>query len=102
MGDMELSIFARFHARPGQAAAVAAVLREVVGPSRAEPGCVFIEAYRSTRDANRFHIHSRWVDEAAFEHHATLPHTVRFLASVEPLVDHPLEVSRARPLDLAG
>ncbi|WP_372786706.1 putative quinol monooxygenase [Phenylobacterium sp.] len=96
---MALSIFGRFHARPGQAGAVAAALRDVVPPSRAEPGCVFIEAYRSTQDPDLFHIHSRWVDEAAFEVHAGLPHTAAFLARVEPLIDHPLQISRARPLD---
>jgi len=95
---MELTIFARFHARPGQAAAVAAALREVVGPSRAEPGCVAIETFRSIQDADLFFIHSRWIDEAAFEVHAALPHTQRFLAIVGALVDHPLEVSRTEPL----
>ena len=32
-----------------------------------------------------FAIHSEWVDEASFELHATLPHTVRFLAAAETL-----------------
>ncbi|HEV7386756.1 MAG TPA: putative quinol monooxygenase [Phenylobacterium sp.] len=96
---MELSIFGRFHAGPGQAEAVAAALGDVVPPSRAEPGCAFIEAYRSIQDPDLFHIHSRWVDEAAFELHAGLAHTVAFLERVRPLIDHPLEVSRARPLD---
>ena len=96
---MELSIFARFHAHEGQEEAVATQLREVTGASRQEAGCLFIEAYRATRDPRLFHIHSRWVDEAAFELHAELPHTVRFLQRVQPLIDHPLEVTRARPLD---
>lgn len=95
---MELFIFARFHARQGQETAVAAALRDVVGPSRAEPGCRAIDAYRSTREPRLFYIHSRWVDEAAFETHAGLPHTVRFVERVEPLIDHALEVTRATPL----
>ncbi|HEY2991308.1 MAG TPA: putative quinol monooxygenase [Methylomirabilota bacterium] len=92
---MELFIFARFHARPGQESAVAEALRDVVAPSRAEPGCLDIHAFRSTRDGRLFYIHSRWKDEAAFEHHATLPHTVRFLERVAPLIDHALDVTRA-------
>jgi quinol monooxygenase YgiN len=96
---MELYIFARFHARDGRDAEVVTALRDVVRPSREEPGCRAIEAYRSTRDPLLFYIHSRWVDEAAFDRHATLPHTVRFLERVTPLIDHPLEVTRARPLD---
>ena len=98
---MELSVFIRFHARPGLAQALAAALGEVVPPSRAEAGCVFIQAYRSVQDADLFHIHSRWVDEAAFDRHGGLPHTLRFLAAAQPLLDHPLEVARTRPLALS-
>ena len=36
-----------------------------------------------------FAIHSEWADEASFELHATLPHTVRFLAAAETLLTHP-------------
>jgi quinol monooxygenase YgiN len=95
---MELFIFARFHARKDQEDAVAQALREVVGPSREEAGCLGIRAFRSVRDPGLFYIHSRWTDEAAFELHATLPHTVRFVERVEPLIDHPLDVTRAEPI----
>jgi quinol monooxygenase YgiN len=92
---MELFIFARFHARPGNEGAVADALLDVVAPSRQEPGCLSIHAFRSIRDPELFYIHSRWTDEAAFEHHAGLPHTVRFLERVELLIDHSLDVTRA-------
>jgi len=92
---MELFIFARFHARPGNESGVAEAILENMPPSRAELGCLNIHAYRSIRDPRLFYIHSRWKDEAAFEEHAGLPHTVRFLARVEPLIDHPLDVTRA-------
>ena len=51
-----------------------------------------------TRDPQLFFIHSLWTDEAAFDRHAGLPHTVRFLATVQSLVDHPLDVRRARAI----
>ena len=92
---MELVIFARFHARPGQESAVADVLLDVVAPSREEPGCLGIDAFRSIRHRQLFYIHSRWKDEAAFEHHSGLPHTLRFVERVQPLIDHPLDVIRA-------
>jgi quinol monooxygenase YgiN len=94
----ELAIFARFHARAGHEAAVAEALLEVLGPTQQEPGCLEIHAFRATRDPQLFWIHSRWVDEAAFDAHARLPHTVRFVARVEALIDHPLDVSRAQPI----
>jgi len=92
---MGLFIFARFHARKGKEDAVAQALQDVVVPSREEAGCLSINAFRSTRDPGLFYIHSHWKDEAAFDLHATLPHTGRFVERVEPLIDHPLEVTRA-------
>ena len=82
---MELFIFARFHARPGNESVVEKALRDVIG----------IGTFRSIRDPQLFYIHSRWKDEAAFEIHAGLPHTVRFLERVAPLIDHPLDITRA-------
>jgi quinol monooxygenase YgiN len=98
---MPLTIFARFHAAPGRAEALAAAIREEAPQTRAEPGCLGIDTYRSIRDPHLFHIHSRWTDEAAFEVHAGLAHTVKFIGVVEELIDQPLEVSRAQPLDAA-
>jgi quinol monooxygenase YgiN len=90
-----LTIFGRFHAREGCEAQVAAAIAEVVPPTRAEAGCLAIEGYRDSRDPRLFFIHSVWPDEAAFDLHASLPHTVRFLEIVGPLTDHPLDVRRA-------
>jgi quinol monooxygenase YgiN len=65
---------------------------------RHEPGCLAIQAYRSIRDPRLFYIYSCWTDEAAFELHAELPRTVRFVERMETLIDHPFEATRARPL----
>jgi quinol monooxygenase YgiN len=43
-----------------------------------------------------FAVYSEWVDEASFELHATLPHTVRFLAAAEKLLTHPVQGLRLR------
>jgi len=92
---MELYIFGRFHASSGNEAAVADAINNVLVPTRQEPGCLSIHAFRSIRDPRLFYIHSRWTSEEAFETHAGLPHTVSFLERVEPLIDHPLDVTRA-------
>jgi len=92
---MELTIFARFHAREGQEAELAAALCEQVPGVRAEPGCLAIAAYRSLRDPRLFWIHSRWIDEAAFLVHAELPRTQRFVDVTQQLIDHPFDAARA-------
>jgi quinol monooxygenase YgiN len=98
MSGAQLFIFGRFHAYEGKEDEVASAIRDVIGPTRAEPGCLEHNGYRSTRDPRLFFIHSRWVDESAFNAHAELPHTMRFIERVQPLIDHELDVNRAREL----
>lgn len=95
---MEIFIFARFHAIEHREEALANALREQVALARAEPGCLAIEAYRSLRDPRLFWIHAHWVDEAAFEIHADLPNTERFVVRVEALIDHPFDATRTHAL----
>jgi quinol monooxygenase YgiN len=95
---MELFIFARFHAREGRDSEAAEALGEILGPSREEAGCLSIHAFRSVRDPRLFYIHSRWKNEEAFEIHANLPHTLRFLKRMEPLIDHAFDLTRAELL----
>ena len=91
---MEQYTFVRLHAREGEESGVEQALREVMGPSRTEPGCLDFHLFRSMRDRRLFYIHSRWIDEAALQKHSELPHTVRFLKRVDALLDQPRDVAR--------
>jgi quinol monooxygenase YgiN len=93
-GSVDQYVFVRLHAREAEESAVEEALRDVTGPSREELGCLSFHIFRSTRDRRLFYIHSRWVDEAAFQLHAELPHTVRFLKRVDALLDQPRDVTR--------
>jgi quinol monooxygenase YgiN len=95
---VEIFVFARLHARPGKRSDVHQAMFEIQGPTRLEPGCLSYGAFHSVRDPDEFYIHSRWNDMAAFERHAALPHTVRFVEAVEPLLDHPFKVTLAEQL----
>ena len=96
---MELYGFVRLHAREGEESAVEKALREVTKLSREEAGCLSIHAFRSLRDRRLFFIHSRWLDEGAFQLHGGLPHTVQFLERVDPLLDQPREVARTEMIE---
>ena len=98
-GDVEQDVFVRLHAREGEEGAVEEALREVAGPSREEGGCLSFQTFRSGRDRGLFYIHSRWGDEAAFQKHAELAHTVRFLEKVDGLLDEPRNVARTEMME---
>ena len=91
---MDQYVFVRLYAREGEEASVEEALRDVTGPSRKEPGCLSFHTFRSMRDRRLFYIHSRWADEAAFQAHAELPHTIRFLKRVDALLHQPRDVTR--------
>jgi len=73
-------------------------LLRTVEPTRAEIGCLAIYVFQSIREPSVFAIHSKWVDEAAFELHAQLPHTVRFLGAAEGLLTHPVQGLRSKEI----
>lgn len=56
----------------------------------------------SLREPFGFAVHSEWVDEAAFELHATLPHRLQFLAPAEALLTHPVQGLRLRQIGGGG
>lgn len=97
---MSVHFLVRFEPRPGKEAEFRQEMLRNLEPTRAEIGCVAIHLFESLREPFVFAIHSEWVDEAAFEMHAELPHTVRFLKAAEMLLTHPVQGLRTR--EIAG
>ena len=95
---MEQDVFVRLRAREGEEKAVEEALIEVMGPSREEAGCVSFQVFRGMRDRRLFYIHSQWADEAAFQTHAELPHTKKFLERVDALLEVAREVTRTEKI----
>ena len=95
---MSMHFIVRLEPRPGKAKDFREELLRVVEPSRAEAGCLGIHVFESLREPFEYAIHSEWADEAAFELHARLPHTVRFLEAAKELLTHPVEGLRAREI----
>jgi len=91
---MPLDISIRFEPKPGKHEQLLAELHLVIPPSRAEPGCIRINLYESTRQPLTWCIHSTWQDEQAFEIHAGLPHTKHFLSQLDGLLANQFEAVR--------
>ena len=91
---MNIFIFGRFQARAECEAEFREALHKVVLASREEPGCLEIHGFVSVRDPRLFFMHSRWADQASFDAHAELPHTLEFLKQTDTLLERPREVTR--------
>lgn len=93
-----IHFFVQFEPLPGKETALREQLLRVIHHTRREPGCLNIHVFESVREPAAFAIYSEWVDEAAFELHATLPHTVEFLRAVEKLLPRPVQGLRTRKI----
>jgi autoinducer 2-degrading protein len=61
-------------AKPGEEQAVEGALKSMLGPTRAEPGCIQYDAFRSTENPRQYFLFERYHDEAAFQAHASSEH----------------------------
>ena len=95
---MSVHVFVRFEPPPGKEMEFREELLRAVEATQAEIGCIAIRVFESLREPLVFAIHSEWADEAAFELHAQLPHTVRFLEAAAKLLTHPVQGLRSREI----
>src|SRR5262245_23032988 len=73
-------------AKPGEADRVAAILRELVEPTMAEPGVKFFVPYRSPTDPSLFFVFELYVDEAAWGAHQATRHFEEAVKDLLPRV----------------
>ncbi len=71
---MAYVVAATWIARPGEEERVAAAIRQLAEPSRAEPGCRFYQPTREPQDPRRFLLFEIYDDEAAFTAHHRSAH----------------------------
>jgi len=54
--------------------------------------------FEALHEPAQFAIHSEWVDEAAFEQHVRMPHTLRFVEAAAKLLSHEIQGLRSRQI----
>jgi quinol monooxygenase YgiN len=76
---MAYVLAATWTAKEGEEEAVRAALESLVGPTRAEPGCLYYQLHRDPGDARVFFIYEQYTDQDAFEAHMASDHVRRHL-----------------------
>lgn len=71
---MAYVVTAKWTAKQGEEEAVAAAIRKVVGPSRAEPGIIFYQPHRDPENPTVFFFYEQYTDAAAYQAHVDSPH----------------------------
>jgi quinol monooxygenase YgiN len=76
-----LNVF--IEAAQGREEELAGLLKELVGPTRSEPGCVSYELNASQEKPGAFLFYEKFADQAALDAHVGSPHFQSFLKKRE-------------------
>jgi quinol monooxygenase YgiN len=76
---MAYVVSALWQAKEGCEERIAEIMRELAGPSRAEPGCLFYQPHRSPQDSRLFYLYEQYADEAAYKAHMDSEHFTRLV-----------------------
>lgn len=89
-----VKVLAHFVAKPGCEAALEALVRGLLEPTRAEAGCVMYRLWRQRENPAAFTLVEEWASDAALDRHLAMPHLERAKAALPALLAEPLQVIR--------
>jgi len=88
----KVSVFAYVHAKPGKEEATRQALLALVGPTRAEEGCLSYDLHQSTADRTQFIFYENWTSRELLEKHRGSAHIAAFRARVSELLTQPPDI----------
>jgi quinol monooxygenase YgiN len=95
----DLIIIARAKARPGHERDLAAALREVAAPTRAQAGSVAFSLYQSADDPSVVVGFERWTSAADHDRHLQGAHVERLMRAMAHILVEPPTIVSYKVLD---
>jgi len=80
-----ITVIARFQARPGKEKALHEALTGLLAPTRKEVGCLNYDLHGSPGDPAKFLFHETWSSQAALDAHLKSAHVAALLPRVDEL-----------------
>ncbi len=92
----DLNVVAVLKAKAGSETVLQDALTGLIEPTRAEPGCISYELFRSAADATTFVTIEKWQSQDDLDAHMQTPHIAQALQVAGDVLDggpaiHPLE-----------
>ena len=82
-----LTVIAKLKAKGGSEEQLYQELRGLVGPTRAEEGCINYDLHRSVEDPNLFMFYENWESQPLWEQQMESPHLSEFSSKQEELTE---------------
>jgi quinol monooxygenase YgiN len=99
MSEEPLAMVVEFHAAAGRVVDLRRALLDVVGPTRAEDGCLLYDLHDSVEDPDVIAFYEIWATRAAHAAHDATPHIVDLVARLPELTAEPPRVLRLRRIE---
>jgi quinol monooxygenase YgiN len=97
----EVRVIAKFVARKGKEKQLRELLRGMLVPTHAEPGCKTYDLYESD-SKGRFYFYEIWESQAALDRHATSPHFKHLEQSGGEILQEPFELNILEAIQAAA
>jgi quinol monooxygenase YgiN len=91
---MSLIVVAHLTSKPETANQTRSVLEGLIGPTRAESGCIRYELHSNNNDPTRFCFIEEWTDDTALDEHLETPHLRALRERVPELLACPPDIGR--------
>jgi quinol monooxygenase YgiN len=88
-----LNIIAVIKAKAGKESETKAALEGLVGPTRAEEGCIDFDLYENTDDTSSFMFYENWMSREALSAHMQAPHIKAFGEKASGLLAEPIKAT---------
>jgi quinol monooxygenase YgiN len=94
MASDSLRVVATVTAQSDKADELKSILLELVGPTRAEVGCLSYLLYQNNSDASEFVFIEEWTNDAALDLHLTTSHLQDALSRAQPFLARQPDIRR--------
>ena len=99
MSQDVLVVVAEGKARQGKADELRRRLQGLLGPTRAEEGCIQYDMHESLDDPGRFVFFERWTSREALDQHLKTPHLTEFFGHADALLESGMGIRFFRKAD---
>ena len=93
---MAVTVLAIIKAKSGMEARVEQALKELIEPTRKEPGCINYDLHVLSDDSTVFMFHENWQSKEDLDQHLSKPYLEEFLSQAESFLAEPVIISLYR------
>jgi quinol monooxygenase YgiN len=100
MKDKKITVSGRIQAKQGMEEQLKQALLSVLGPTRAEPGCINFYLHQGREDGSRFMAYQNWVSKEAEDAHYQQPYMQAYMKTAPGMLAGAPDVSTWDMIDL--